>query len=182
MAEDRVNGNLRIGVYVCHCGTNIAGVIDPEVVAEFASTLPGVVHATNTPYACADSGQNLIKDDIRRLAKARGLPNWNRPAMACLASRIPYNTALSHTLLARVEAAERVLEDLGLRGGRVRCHGDVARIELRAGEDMARVLSAECRSELVQGVKTAGFTYVALDLEGYRQGSMNAPLAMRDDS
>ena len=67
MAEDRVNGDLRIGVYVCHCGTNIAGVIDPEVVAEFASTLPGVVHATNTPYACADSGQNLIKDDIKRL-------------------------------------------------------------------------------------------------------------------
>jgi heterodisulfide reductase subunit A len=67
MAEDKVNGNLRIGVYVCHCGTNIAGVIDPEVVAEFASTLPGVVHATDTPYACADSGQNLIKEDIKRL-------------------------------------------------------------------------------------------------------------------
>jgi heterodisulfide reductase subunit A len=64
MTENRVNGNLRIGVYVCHCGSNIAGVIDPKVVAEFASTLPGVVHATDTLYACADSGQSLIKEDI----------------------------------------------------------------------------------------------------------------------
>jgi heterodisulfide reductase subunit A len=58
--------DLRIGVYVCHCGSNIAGVIDPVVVAEYAATLPGVVRSINTPYACADSGQNLIKEDIRR--------------------------------------------------------------------------------------------------------------------
>jgi heterodisulfide reductase subunit A len=62
------NGNedLRIGVYVCHCGSNIAGVIDPLEVAEYAATLPGVVRAINTPYACADSGQNLIKEDIKK--------------------------------------------------------------------------------------------------------------------
>ena len=64
MAGDNGNGNLRIGVYVCHCGTNIAGVIDPPTVAEYAATLPGVVRAINTPYACADSGQSLIKEDI----------------------------------------------------------------------------------------------------------------------
>ena len=81
MAEDRVNGNLRIGVYVCHCGTNIAGVIDPEVVADFASTLPGVVRATNTPYACADSGQNLIKEDIVKY-------NLNRVVVAACSPRM----------------------------------------------------------------------------------------------
>ena len=64
MAGDNGHEDLRIGVYVCHCGTNIAGVVDPEVVAEYAATLPGVVRAINTPYACADSGQSLIKADI----------------------------------------------------------------------------------------------------------------------
>ena len=81
MAADRVNGNLRIGVYVCHCGTNIAGVIDPEVVAEFASTLPGVVRATDTPYACADSGQSLIKEDIAKY-------NLNRVVVAACSPRM----------------------------------------------------------------------------------------------
>jgi len=121
----------------------------------------------------------LSKTDIRLLAQERGLPNWNRPAMACLASRIPYDTALSHSLLARVEEAENLLEDLGFRGGRVRCHGDTARIELASGEDMARALADACRARLVQGMKAAGFAYVALDLEGYRQGSLNAPLTHR---
>ena len=81
MAADRVNGNLRIGVYVCHCGTNIAGVIDPEVVAEFASTLPGVVRATDTLYACADSGQSLIKEDIAKY-------NLNRVVVAACSPRM----------------------------------------------------------------------------------------------
>jgi heterodisulfide reductase subunit A len=64
MTEERENGNLRIGVYVCHCGSNIAGVVDTAEIAEFASTLPGVVRAIDPPYACADSGQNIIKEDI----------------------------------------------------------------------------------------------------------------------
>jgi len=124
---------------------------------------------------------DLSKADIRLLAKERKLPNWNRPAMACLASRIPYDTALSDVLLARVEAAENLLEDLGFRGGRVRCHGDVARIELATGEDMARALTAACRDRLVQGMQSVGFGYVALDLEGYRQGSLNDPVVDRAD-
>jgi len=123
----------------------------------------------------------LSKADIRLLAKEWQLPNWNRPAMACLASRIPYDTALSDVLLARVEAAENLLEDLGFRGGRVRCHGDVARIELATGEDMARALTAGYRDRLVQGMQSAGFGYVALDLEGYRQGSLNDPVVDRAD-
>lgn len=66
MAGDNGNEPLRIGVYICHCGSNIAGVIDTEAVAEWASTLPGVIRAVDTPYACADSGQNLIKEDIKK--------------------------------------------------------------------------------------------------------------------
>jgi len=118
----------------------------------------------------------LAKAEVRLLARELGLPNWDRPAMACLASRIPYETPLSRALLARVEAAEDLLEELGLRGGRVRCHGDVARIELAGEEDMDRVWTPDIRQRLVEGLKAAGFVYVALDLEGYRQGSLNAPL------
>jgi heterodisulfide reductase subunit A len=81
MAGDNGNGNLRIGVYVCHCGTNIAGVIDPPTVAEYAATLPGVVRAINTPYACADSGQSLIKEDIIKY-------NLNRVVVAACSVRM----------------------------------------------------------------------------------------------
>jgi pyridinium-3,5-biscarboxylic acid mononucleotide sulfurtransferase len=117
----------------------------------------------------------LSKREVRLLARELGLPNWDRPAMACLASRIPYDTPLSRALLTRVEAAEDLLEALGIQGGRVRCHGDVARLELSREADMARVMMPEIRDRLVQGLKAAGFVYVALDLEGYRQGSLNAP-------
>jgi len=81
MAGDNGNGNLRIGVYVCHCGTNIAGVIDPLTAAEYAATLPGVVRAINTPYACADSGQSLIKEDIIKY-------NLNRVVVAACSVRM----------------------------------------------------------------------------------------------
>ena len=83
MAGDNGAGNngheeLRIGVYVCHCGSNIAGVIPPGFVAEYAATLPGVVHATDTLYACADSGQTLIKKPFPSLQKARGHDRYGR--------------------------------------------------------------------------------------------------------
>lgn len=137
---------------------------------------PGLRAASEMQVVAPLVDAGLSKAEIRLLAQERGLPNWNRPAMACLASRIPYDTELSPSLLARVEAAENLLEDFGFTGGRVRCHGDTARIELATPEDMARALADAWRTRLVQGMKAAGFTYVALDLEGYRQGSMNAPL------
>lgn len=81
MIKGNGNDTLRIGVYVCHCGTNIAGVIDPAMVAEHAALLPGVVRATHTPYACADSGQNLIKEEIQRY-------NLNRLVVAACSVRM----------------------------------------------------------------------------------------------
>ncbi len=81
MEENNVKEALRIGVYVCHCGSNIAGVIDPAVVAEYASTLPGVVHAVDTPYSCADSGQTLIKEDVEKY-------NLNRVVVAACSVRM----------------------------------------------------------------------------------------------
>ena len=81
MAQDNGNAHLRIGVYVCHCGSNIAGVIDPAEVAAYAATLPGVVRAINTPYACADSGQSLIREDIVKY-------NLNRVVVAACSVRM----------------------------------------------------------------------------------------------
>ena len=85
MAEQRPEEELRIGVYICHCGSNIAGVIDPAEVAEWASTLPGVVHATDTLYACADSGQSLIKEDIKKY-------NLNRVVVSACSVRMHETT------------------------------------------------------------------------------------------
>jgi uncharacterized protein len=119
----------------------------------------------------------LTKADIRALAQHLGLPVWDKPAFACLGSRFPYGTQITPEKLAQVEAAEEALWDLGFRQFRVRYHGDVARIEVEPA-DMARAL--EHAPRIVDRFKReAGFTYVALDLGGYRRGSMNeAPPAM----
>ncbi len=117
----------------------------------------------------------LGKDEIRALSKEMALPTWDKPSFACLASRFPYGVALTPERLRAVERAEEALARLGLRTLRVRHHGDVARLELGADE-FARVVNG-LREEVVRRVKEAGYTYVALDLQGYRTGAMNEALA-----
>lgn len=112
----------------------------------------------------------LTKAEVRDLARALGLPNWDKPAAACLSSRIPYGTPVSIPLLSQVERAESFLRGLGLRQLRVRHHGSVARLEVDP-EDFAQML--EHRLEIVAELREIGFTYVALDLAGFRSGSMN---------
>jgi uncharacterized protein len=114
----------------------------------------------------------LRKAEIRALSRAAGLPTWDRPASACLASRIPYGVEVTPENLRRVEAAEAVLRGLGFRQFRVRLHGELARIEI-APEEMPRALASDMAASMAQGLKAAGFNYVTLDLEGYRQGSLN---------
>jgi len=99
MTRDNENEELRIGVYVCHCGSNIAGVIDPAVVAEYAARLPGVVHATDTLYACADSGQNLIKKDIKehnlnRVVVSACSPKMHEPTFRAVVAEAGLNPFL----------------------------------------------------------------------------------------
>ncbi|HYG56644.1 MAG TPA: ATP-dependent sacrificial sulfur transferase LarE [Symbiobacteriaceae bacterium] len=118
----------------------------------------------------------LNKDGIRELSRRLGLPTWNKAAAACLASRIPYGTPITRERLAQVEAAENRLWGLGFRQVRVRHHGDTARIEVPQ-PDMAALLVE--RASVVNGLKDLGFTYVSLDLQGYRTGSMNEGLAKR---
>ena len=115
------------------------------------------------------------KADIREASRLMGLPTADKPAFACLASRFPYGTPITEKALRAVEEAENALRDLGFEQARVRVHGDVARIELTEG-DMARAMSEETRRKISETIKAAGFRYVALDLQGYRTGSMNEAL------
>lgn len=118
----------------------------------------------------------LRKAEIRALSHRAGLPTWDRPASACLASRLPYGTQVTPERLALVERGEAVLRELGFRQFRVRLHDQLARVEI-AADEMPRALSSEVASAIATRLKAAGFAYVALDLEGYRQGSLNEGLA-----
>jgi uncharacterized protein len=118
----------------------------------------------------------LHKAEIRLLSQRAGLPTWDRPASACLASRLPYGTEVTPERLALVERGEAALRELGFRQFRVRLHDKLAREEI-APEEMARAMSPEMAASISAQLKAAGFTFVALDLEGYRQGSLNESLA-----
>jgi uncharacterized protein len=119
----------------------------------------------------------LTKQDIRELAQDAGLRIWDKPASACLSSRIEYGRPVTREALAAVEAGEDALRALGFRQFRVRHHGQIARIEI-SREELPRALSPEMASEFVRIFKSLGFTYVTLDLEGFRSGSMNALLPL----
>lgn len=115
------------------------------------------------------------KDVVRRLARERGLPNWNQPAGACLASRIPFGEAITPERLGRIAATEAALQTQGFRVIRVRDHGHLARIELEL-DDAKRVLDPEIREAIVTACVARGYTFVCLDLAGYRTGAMNEAL------
>lgn len=131
-------------------------------------------HNVRSPLVEAGLG----KTDIRALSKDRGLPTWDKPAMACLSSRIPYGTPVTVEALAAIGAAEAALRALGLRQVRVRHHGDVARIETDVA-GMSVLMDDGARLKAVEGVKRAGYKYVALDLLGYRSGSLNEVLPLQ---
>jgi uncharacterized protein len=117
----------------------------------------------------------LTKSDIRELSRHAGLPTWNEPASACLSSRVPYGQVVTIEKLSMVDKAEIALKELGFRQVRVRHHDDVARIEV-AEEEMPRALNQEMAQLMAAALKLLGFKYVALDLEGYRTGSLNEAL------
>jgi uncharacterized protein len=117
----------------------------------------------------------LSKAEIRLLSRRAGLPTWDRPASACLASRLPYGTEVTPERLGLVERGEAALRELGFRQFRVRLHDNLARVEI-SPDEMPRALAPDMAAAIADRLKAAGFTYVALDLEGYRQGSLNETL------
>jgi uncharacterized protein len=116
----------------------------------------------------------LTKAEIRQMARALGLPNWDKPAAACLSSRIPYGTTITLPMLSQVGQAEWALSQMGFRQLRVRHHGQVARIEVEPADFLA-VLTL--RERIVERFKALGYAYVTLDLAGFRSGSMNEVVA-----
>ena len=117
----------------------------------------------------------LSKQEIRTLSRAAGLPCWNLPASACLASRLPYGTEVTPERLEQVDVGEGRLRELGLRQVRLRHHGEIARVEIHPGE-LANGLSPELMQRIVEAIKPLGFKWVCVDLEGYRLGSLNEVL------
>ena len=118
---------------------------------------------------------SLTKADIRALSRHFGLPTWDKPSYACLASRFPYGDVITREKLDRVDRGEQLLMDLGFRQMRVRIHGDLARIELLP-EDFDKFMQPDVRRRVAREFKAIGFAYTALDIQGYRTGSMNETL------
>jgi len=135
---------------------------------------PGLIAADNFEVRSPLVETGFHKSDIRALANALGLENADKPQAACLSSRFPYGTHITLELLAQVEAAEEVLADMGFTQFRVRHHGEVARLEVPANELQKAVTRHD---ELQQRVQATGYAYVALDLGGFRSGSLNEGLA-----
>ena len=121
----------------------------------------------------ADAG--MTKAEIRELSRLKDLPTWDRPASACLSSRIPYGTPVTIETVKTVETGEELIKALGFRQFRVRFHGEIVRIEI-ARDEMPKALTIEMAQRFTAIFKELGFRYVTLDLEGYRQGSMNEVL------
>jgi uncharacterized protein len=114
----------------------------------------------------------LSKSEVREAAKTLGVPTWDKPASACLSSRIAFGVRISVGELSKVGRAERVLKDLGFRQCRVRVHGDLVRIELEPAE-LSRLAAPDAREAVVEAILALGYRYVTLDLQGFRSGSMN---------
>jgi pyridinium-3,5-biscarboxylic acid mononucleotide sulfurtransferase len=168
-----------------HCKTELYDVLGR--VAEEAG-LVVVVSGANLDdlgdfrpglQAAADHGvrhplieASMSKSDVREAARTLAIPTWDKPASACLASRIPFGVTIKVEELSKVGRAEQVLKDLGFRQCRVRVHGDVARIEVEA-PDVERLAEPRVRDHVVERLRALGYRYVTLDLEGFRSGSMN---------
>src|SRR5262249_15271206 len=137
---------------------------------------PGQQAARRHDVAAPLVDAGLTKAEIRELSRRAGLVTWDRPASACLSSRIPYGTPVTIQNVKTVERGEEEIKALGFRQFRVRFHGDVVRIEI-APEELERAMSVEMARQFTAIFKPLGFHYVTLDLEGYRQGSLNAVLS-----
>jgi len=119
----------------------------------------------------------LTKEEIRTASKELGLSTWDKPAAACLASRIPYGTNITEDLLIKINKAESILKKLGFKQVRVRHHGNIARVELPI-HDMSKILGSKIKNSVIKSLKNLGYLYITLDIEGYTTGSMNKALEL----
>lgn len=152
-----------------------AVIVDGSNADDVGDHRPGMLAARELGVRSPLMETGMTKEDIRALSRSFGLPTWDKPAQACLSSRFPYGDRITPEKIAQVEKAESGLRELGFRQLRVRHHGDVARIEV-PNTDIARLVDEETAQQVIARMKEAGFTYVTIDLEGFRSGSMNEVL------
>jgi uncharacterized protein len=150
-------------------------VADGTTLSDHDDFRPGLTAAEELSVRSPLKEAGFAKEDVRSLSRHHGLPNWDKPSFACLASRFPYGESITREKLDMVGRAEEVLGRMGFRQFRVRHHGATARIEVLP-EDIEQILRRDVRLRIVEGLKEIGYRYVALDLEGYRTGSMNETL------
>ena len=151
----------------------LGAVVDGTNVDDLGDDRPGLVAARERGVRSPMVEAGLTKTEVRTLAKEFGLSNWDKPAAACLSSRIPRGTAITREKLSRVERAEATLFREGFRQFRVRDHGDIARLELD-DDGLAVLQDSTRRNGITQKLKDVGFRFVTVDLEGYQRGSVNS--------
>ena len=178
-AAYRLNGTDRC----FHCKAELMDVVSPIAAADGATVVlgvnlddlgdhrPGQKAATDGGAVFPLVSAGFTKADVREASRAMGLRTWDKPAMACLASRLPYGTEVTVALLSQVDRAESALRRLGFRQLRVRHYGQTARIEVPV-DDLPTVV--EQRERVVDAVRAQGYRYVTLDLEGFRSGNLNS--------
>lgn len=155
----------------------VLAILDGFNADDFKDHRPGHQAAREHQVVSPLAAAGLGKEEIRAWSHRLGLPTWDKPQMACLASRIPYGTSVTPERLDQLAGAESDLRRLGLRTFRVRYHGEVARLEV-ASEEQDRFSSAEFRAQVNQALQRRGFRFVSLDLEPFRSGRMNQGLAL----
>jgi len=159
-------------------GEGLPVVADGSNVDDTGDYRPGMRAAAELGIRSPLREAGLTKADIRELSRELGLPTWDKPSFACLASRFPYGERITPEGLRQVGAAEQAVRELVGGQVRVRHHGDIARIEV-GPEALVRIVEPGNRARIVSALRELGYLYVTLDLEGYRTGSMNRPLAER---
>lgn len=153
----------------------LAYVANGIILDDLGDFRPGLQAASEQGVRSPLVEARLTKADVRELARRLELPNWAKPALACLSSRVPYGQLITVEKLTQIDKAEEIVRAAGFEVVRVRHHGDVARIELLPA-DLPRVFQDGLAERLARRIKALGFKYVTLDLQGYRSGSMNEAL------
>ncbi len=158
----------------------IAWIADGTITDDVGDFRPGMRAKSEKDVRSPLLEASLSKDEVREISRYLSLPTWDKPAFACLSSRFPYGREITHEALSKVDRAETVLRDEGFRVFRVRYHDErTARIEV-GPEEITLLLEREKRDRVVARLKDLGFTYVTLDLQGYRTGSMNELLSVEE--
>ncbi|MDT3700047.1 MAG: ATP-dependent sacrificial sulfur transferase LarE [Thermincola sp.] len=155
---------------------NLAFVVDGANADDLRDFRPGLKASEELAVRHPLQEAELTKEEIRLLARESGLPNWNKPSMPCLSSRFPYGHTIEPAKLRQVEESERFLQSLGFFECRVRHHGDIARIEVPQ-KNFAEIISNPLCQKITAKLKSLGFAYITVDLQGFRSGSMNEVLA-----